>query len=238
MKKFEQIPLKLGKVNYPYYLMYCTSDKMAINQTEGSYPQDPIRELSERQQFVDEWTSAPERFKKFFMEWEPRSHPSFEASINICDWNETMHYVDDALGLCAFCSSFRGQFGGRPPYHLYNLPDFISYATGLDLDSDTLWEISRRNRNLVRALNIRRGLRRADEKPPEDHWKTRDPEMETLLLDEYYKFKGWNNDGIPTRETLDELGLEYVGKDFIERGILTDGGDATAKETPVDTEKK
>jgi hypothetical protein len=62
--------------------------------------------------------------------------------------------------------------------------------------------------------------------------------METLLLDEYYKFKGWNNDGIPTRETLDELGLEYVGKDFIERGILTDGDDAAVKETSADTKKE
>ncbi len=63
IKKFEQIPLKLGKVNYPYYLMYCTSDKMAINQTEGSFPQDPVKEIADRQQFVDEWISAPERFK-------------------------------------------------------------------------------------------------------------------------------------------------------------------------------
>ncbi len=45
------------------------------------------------------------------------------------------------------------------------------------------------------------------EKPPEDHWKIRDPEMETRLLEEYYKFKGWNDDGIPTKETLDQLGI-------------------------------
>jgi hypothetical protein len=81
-------------------------------------------------------------------------------------------------------------------------------------------------------------LRRADEKPPEDHWKIRDPEVETLLLDEYYKFKGWNNDGIPTKETLDELGLDYVSKDFIERGILTNGEDASSNETSAKKEKQ
>jgi hypothetical protein len=44
--------------------------------------------------------------------------------------------------------------------------------------------------------------------------------LEKKLLDEYYKFKGWNNDGVPTRETLHELGLDYVYEDFVKRGIL------------------
>jgi len=42
------------------------------------------------------------------------------------------------------------------------------------------------------------------------------------MLDAYYQFKGWNQEGIPTKETLDELGLDYVGKDFSQRGILAD----------------
>jgi len=220
MKKFEQLPLKLGRINYPYFLMYATGEKMGITQIEGSYPQSPIVDKEEREKFVKSWDAAPERFKKWFLEWEPRQHPSIEAAVNIADWNETMHYLDDAIGTCAFVSSFRGQFGGRPPYHLYNLPNFISLATGMDLDSDALWTISARNRNLIRALNIRRGLRRADEAPPADHWKIRDPEMEQKHLDAYYEFKGWNHDGIPTKETLHKLGLDYASEDFIKRGIL------------------
>jgi len=107
-----------------------------------------------------------------------------------------MHYIDDAAGLCAFCSSFRGQFGGGAAYHIYNIPHFINLATGMDIDSDDLWQVARRNKNLVRSINISRGMRRADEKPPEDHWKKREPEKEKELLDEYYKFKGWTNDWI------------------------------------------
>ena len=220
MKKFEQIPLKLGRVNYPYYLMYCTSDKMAINQTEGSYPQDPIKDPAERREFADGWMSAPERFKKFFMEWEPRTHPSFEAAINIADWNETMHYVDDALGICAFCSSFRGQFGGGSAYNIYNIPHFIKLATGIEMDADDLWQVARRNRNLVRAINMSRGLKRADEKPPENHWAKREPENEQKLLSDYYKFKGWTNEGVPTKLTLDKLGLDDVADELIKRGLI------------------
>ena len=158
-----------------------------------------------------------------------------EASVNVCDWNEAMHYVDDAIGTCAWLSSFRGQFGGSPPYHLFNLPEYITLASGFELDSDGLLEISRRNRNLVRALNIRRGLRRADEKPPEDHWKKRDPEMEQKHLDAYYEFKGWTNDAIPTKATLDGLGLDYVSEDFIKRGILTGNEGTPSSETSTAT---
>jgi len=215
MKKFEQVPLKLGKVNPPYFLMYATGEKMSITQIEGSYPQVPLPTLEEREKFVRDWVAVPnDKFKKIFLEWEKRNDLSFEASCSICDWNEMMHYIDDAIGLCGFLSSFRGQFGGRIPYHTHNIPKIISLATGMDLDEDGLWRIGRRNRNLVRALNVRRGLRRKDEKPPEDHWKVRDHEMETKLLDAYYEFKGWNSEGIPSKETLDELGLDYVSEDF------------------------
>ncbi|TAK36581.1 MAG: aldehyde dehydrogenase [Chloroflexota bacterium] len=233
-KKMEQLPLKLGKVNYPYFLMYATGEKMGITQIEGSYPQTPEPDIEERKRLVEGWVAAPERFKKWYLEWEPRQDPSVEASVNIVDWNETMHYIDDAIGMCAFLSCFRGQFGMRPPYHLYNLPSFISLASGLDLDSDGIWEIGTRNRNLIRAINVRRGLRRIDEKPPEDHWKIREPEMEQNLLDAYYELKGWNNDGIPTKETLDKLGLDYVGEDLVQRGILT-GHEGTP--TKVETDK-
>ena len=62
-------------------------------------------------------------------------------------------------------------------------------------------------------------MRRADEVPPLDHWKSRFPEYEAQLLDEYYKYRGWNNDGIPTKQTLQDLDLGYVGEDLEQRGI-------------------
>ena len=98
------------------------------------------------------------------------------------------------------------------------------------MDEDKLSQAAKRYRTLVRAINIRRGLRRKDEKPPEDHWKKRFPELEKELLDTYYKFKGWNNEGIPTKESLHELGLDYVSEDFLQRGILTDGEDTLSEE--------
>ena len=81
-------------------------------------------------------------------------------------------------------------------------------------------------------------MRRADEKPPEDHWRRRFPELETELLDQYYMFKGWNGEGIPTEESLRELKLDDIAEDFLQRGILKEKRPAPSKKTSSRTKKK
>jgi aldehyde:ferredoxin oxidoreductase len=223
IKKHEQLPLKLGMLNPIYFLMYCTGEKGNITQIEGNFPQAPFSTMELKEAFVKDWVQAPDdKFKKYVLDWEMRGersmpfYPPVEACCEIVDWQEKMHHIDDALGLCAGLSSFPL----KPPYHIHNLPAFISAATGMDMDEAGLTQIFNRNRNLVRAINVRRGLRRADEKPPEDHWKKRFPELEEKLLDGYYKFKGWDLQGIPTKETLQELDLAYVAEDLEQRGII------------------
>jgi aldehyde:ferredoxin oxidoreductase len=238
-KKFEQLPIKLGKVNPPYFLMIATGEKMSITQIEGSFPQDPLPTMEQREKFVKDWVAVPhEKFKEWFLRWEKRNEISNEASCAITDWNEAMHYIDDSLGLCGFVSSFRGQFGGKTGYHVWNIPQLISLSTGLEFDKDKLWKTFQRIRTLVRAVNVRRGLRRRDERPPEDHWAVRDEKSEQGLLDDYYEFKGWNRDGIPTKETLDKLGLNYVSEDFIKRGVLQGNGGTPSKDTRTAGVKK
>jgi len=241
IKKHEQLPLKLGMLNPVYFLMYSTGEKVNITQIEGSFPQAPFATMEEREDFVKDWIQVPdEKFKQYLLDWEFRGehsnpyYPTVEMSCEIVDWQEMMHYIDDALGICAGLSSFPL----KPPYHIHNFPAFISSATGIDMDEEGLTQVARRNRNLVRAVNVRRGLRRADEKPPEDHWKKRFPELEAELLDTYYKFKGWNNQGIPTKETLHELALDYVSEDFLQRGILTDNEGSPSKKTSAGKERK
>ncbi|MCP4298480.1 MAG: aldehyde dehydrogenase [Proteobacteria bacterium] len=232
IKKLEQLPLKLGMLNPVYYLMYCTGEKVSITQIEGQFPQGPFLKKEDREEFVKDWFQVPdEKFKKYFVDWEPRGensnphYPTAQMSSEIVDWMEKMHYIDDALGLCTGLSSFHL----KPPYHIHNIPHFIEAGAGIKMDEEKLTKTVKRYRTLVRANNIRRGMRRRDEIPPEDHWKKRFPELEKELLDTYYEFKGWNDDGIPTVETLEELGLGYVADDFIKRGILTEIEDNSAK---------
>ncbi len=226
IKKHEQLPLKLGMLNPIYFLMYCTNEKINITQIEGQFPQEPFPTKEQREEFVKDWVQVPnEKFKEYFLNWDPRGvnsmpfYPGVEACCEIVDWMERMHYIDDAVGICAGLSSFPL----KPPYHMHNYPLFIGSGAGIDMDEDGLTKVARRNRQLVRANNIRRGMRRADEKPPEDHWKKRFPELEEALLDGYYKFKGWNRDGIPTKESLQNLDLAYIAEDFEQRGIIKNG---------------
>jgi benzoyl-CoA reductase subunit BamB len=241
IKKHEQLPLKLGMLNPIYFLMYCTGEKINITQIEGQFPQAPFPTREEREAFVKDWIQVPnDEFKQWFVDWELRGensipyYPTVEMSCDIVDWQEKMHYIDDALGMCAGLSSFPL----KPPYHIHNYPKFISSGAGIDMDEAGLSQAAKRYRTLVRAVNIRRGMRRKDEKPPEDHWKKRFPELEAKLLDEYYKFKGWNNQGIPTKESLHELSLDYVSEDFLQKGILTDDEGTPSEETLPEKEKK
>lgn len=240
IKKHEQLPLKLSMLNPVYFLMYCTGEKINITQIEGQFPQAPFPKMEHREAFVKDWFQVPDdRFKKYFLDWEFRGeysnpyYPTVEIACDIVDWQEKMHYIDDALGMCAGLSSFHL----KPPYHIHNYPKFISAGAGFDMDEEKLSRAAKRYRTLVRAINIRLGMRRKDEKPPEDHWKKRFPELEEELLDGYYKFKGWNKEGIPTLASLYDLGLDYVAEDFIQRGILVDGEEDASKETVAEEEK-
>ena len=220
IKKHEQIPIKLGVMNPIYYLMWATGEKINITQIEGQMPQAAFATREEREEFVRDWVQAPnQKFKDFILNWEPGTLPQYPDTGLTCElveWQEMMHYIDDSTGICAGLSSFPI----KPPYHIHNLPDLISLATGLELDEEGLTQIIKRNRNLIRAINVTRGLRRKDERPPDDHWRRRFPDIEAKLLDEYYKFKGWNSEGIPTRESLQQLGLGDVGEELHKMGIL------------------
>ncbi len=241
IKKHEQLPLKLSMLNPIYFLMYATGEKINITQIEGQFPQAPFATREEREAFVKDWVQVPnEKFKQYFLDWELRGensipyYPTIEMCCDIVDWQERMHYIDDALGMCAGLSSFPL----KPPYHIHNYPKFISAGAGIDMDESKLTQAAKRYRTLVRAVNIRRGMRRKDEKPPENHWKKRFPELEKELLDTYYTYKGWNNEGIPTKESLLALGLDFVSEDFEKRGIYKENEETRSNENSTENEKK
>jgi benzoyl-CoA reductase subunit BamB len=226
IKKHEQLPLKLGMLNPVYYLMYSTGEKINITQIEGQFPQEPFATREAREEFVKDWFQVPdEKFKKYYADWEPRGemsnpyYPTPEMASEIVDWMEKMHYIDDALGMCAGLSSFPL----KPPYHIHNYPEFVTAATGIKMSKDDVWKSATRTRTLMRALNVRRGMRRADDKPPEDHWKKRFPDLEKQLLDQYYQLKGFNSQGIPTKESLHDLEMDFVAEEFELKGIYDHG---------------
>ncbi|MGD8971557.1 MAG: aldehyde ferredoxin oxidoreductase C-terminal domain-containing protein, partial [Desulfobacterales bacterium] len=122
----------------------------------------------------------------------------------------------DALGTCRLQLMELG-FEGEHYSELY------FYITGKKLSWKELLEISERIWHLTRAFNAReiKGFGRRWDYPPkrlsQDPIKTgpnqgRCIPMEDIefLLDAYYKARGWDEKGIPTRETLERVGLKDV----------------------------
>ena len=229
IKKHEQLPLKLGMLNPVYFLMYSHRREDQHHPDRGPVPAGAV---------PDAWKSArpssrtgsrcrDEKFKQYLLDWEPRgekSNPALSRASRPAATSSTGRRrcttSTTPSGICAGLSSFPL----KPPYHIHNFPKFISAGDRLSTSTRReLWKAATRNRTLLRAINVRRGMRRADEKPPEDHWKKRFPELEKKLLDAYYKLKGWNSNGIPTTESLHELDLDYVAEDLEQRGILSHG---------------
>jgi len=87
-----------------------------------------------------------------------------------------------------------------------------------------LFKVGERIYNLERAFNVREGFSRKDDTFPlritSEPLKNAGPaEGQVLrkpaaLLDEYYQFRGWDENGIPPPEKLKELGLNQIVRDI------------------------
>jgi len=88
---------------------------------------------------------------------------------------------------------------------------------------DYLWYVGEKVYNLERCFNIREGFARKDDTLPKRMFTeplrggVRDGEVirkPDAIIDQYYDVRGWDRNGIPTRETLVRLGLEEVDRDI------------------------
>ena len=151
MKKFEQVPIKLGTVNYPYFLMYATGEKMNITQIEGSYPQIPIADKEEREAFVAGWEAAPSGSRSgTWSGSRARTPPSRRRSTSPTGTRPCTTSTTPSAPAPSCRRSAASSAAVRRTTST-TCPGSSTHATGFDLDDASLWEIARRNRNLIRA---------------------------------------------------------------------------------------
>ncbi len=122
----------------------------------------------------------------------------------------------DTLCLC--------QFVWGPSWQLYGpaeLVEFCKYGAGWDTSIKELQEIGERRINMMRMFNVKLGYTRKDDcLPPKAFINIPNgpnagvgitKEDFEKALDAYYEYAGWDkNTGIPSPETLDRLGLEWL----------------------------
>lgn len=94
----------------------------------------------------------------------------------------------------------------------------ISKLFGYEFTAEDFRKTGERLYNLARVYNVREGITRADdtlparllnEPLPEGPAKGEVVNLEPLL-DAYYGYRGWDNNGKPTQEKLKELGLDWA----------------------------
>lgn len=136
-------------------------------------------------------------------------------------WHENCYMGVDCLGICKYHTTFLGA----------TLPNFedwskvLYYNTGLELTPTEIWTIAERGNMIERLFNLREGLKKEDLKKgdmlnhryfdeplrrgaPDVVGKTIDREKFKKMVDEFYGYKGLDQNGIPKPETLKRLGLE------------------------------
>jgi aldehyde:ferredoxin oxidoreductase len=125
----------------------------------------------------------------------------------------------DLLGMCQWLIPWSITRSLEVPARLFSL------ATGRDTTEDELLLAARRVKTLERAFNTIRGIRKADDGFPKRLFETAVPggrfKGERLdaaefqgMLSEYYALRGWDEDGVPTRETFHKLGLSQEWETF------------------------
>ncbi len=106
----------------------------------------------------------------------------------------------DSLVLCLFASFAvaEGEFAS-----------LLRTATGVDYSTEEFLKCGERIWNLERLFNIRAGFSRKDDTLTERFFKSGGIERAGFekALDEYYQFRGWDGNGMPTEKKQRELGL-------------------------------
>lgn len=131
---------------------------------------------------------------------------------------EVFYSMLDTVELC--------QFVWGPGWTLYGpkeTVDFVKAATGWNVTLDELMAVGMRRLNLMRTFNAREGIDRKADKLPKKFFKAlggtgptagialTQEEMDSAI-DEYYKLAGWTANGLPTKDSLKKLDIEWAAE--------------------------
>jgi aldehyde:ferredoxin oxidoreductase len=161
---------------------------------------------------VGGWTIRAELQSGDYDRWALKGKGSLVKSIQ-----DNRAYVD-SLGICTVV---RGSMDFRENPQ----SDVMEAVTGYGFTTE-LMDIGTRIYNLERMILNREGVGRQDDQLPERITSEKVPsgpikgkhltrEMYNEMLDEYYRERGWNEDGVPAKETLESLRMkELISQDL------------------------
>jgi len=138
-----------------------------------------------------------------------------EGKAVVVHWHELLQAICDSVGFCRFQTAITSP--RAPKFEEYS--QLIRLSSGLDMSVSQLMETAERIYTTERLLLGKLGVgNRKDDAPPEK-WFTEpfphgslkgaalDREAFEKMLDEYYALHGWDENGIPTPESVERLGI-------------------------------
>lgn len=225
IKKLEMI----GFQPYPPYraLRTAIADRLDMTRAESSAVLWAMENPPEwKKKYVKAgFFHYPEEFEKPFVEEYVGLPRDYEKIVPFTSRDVDTNALADSSGVCIFWTGF----WLYPPISVYDQINLISHASGMDLDEAKAIKIAQRINALTRAYNVRKGIRRKDDiKIPQKFFQeTPAPPDQKLdhskfnkMISSYYKLRGWNYKGIPSKEELERLDLHDVRQDLENRGIL------------------
>ncbi|MDD5082044.1 MAG: aldehyde ferredoxin oxidoreductase family protein [Dehalococcoidales bacterium] len=143
--------------------------------------------------------------------WEPV--PTYEITpkkMELFRYTQGLSCLCDHLVVCQF-----------PPYNLNQYEGMLRAATGWDTSLVEMFKVTQRTLTLARMYNLREGHSAADDKLPKRFFQQHvgGPSANTPPYKEeevkkgiryYYRIMGWDEDGVPTPETLDILDISWA----------------------------
>jgi aldehyde:ferredoxin oxidoreductase len=204
--KNEESPAHMPQVKRSLALIYAVNPFGADHQ---SSEHDPYYEDGVTQFNLD-------RLKEMGL-GEPQPGRSLTPEkVRFAYLTQCFYSMMDSLNLC--------QFVYGPTWCLYGPNDTVKMVkaiTGWEVKLDELIELGHRRIALMRTFNAREGFERKDDILPKKFYKplvgvgpsagvALSHEELDAALDEYYDFAGFTKNGIPTRETLKALDVEWA----------------------------
>ncbi len=135
--------------------------------------------------------------------------------VEAITYMEDMAAVLDSLVLCKFGRDAYDLYPGGSGYETFS--KLLTWVTGVEWKPEDVRAVGERIVTLDRWLNVNMGVTRKDDRLPEPllrpvefegKQKAVTREEVDAALTYYYQLRGWDENGIPRRETLKRLDLE------------------------------